>query len=153
MQNKPITHLSMFSSSEVNDSLESNMASGGHIGLETFSRVWLMGIFRVWLLGYWRYEIRWETFCANFFHPELYFDWAIGAAPTGDAPTTSEWSTISLPTQVRLILETWRVCNMWIRVNNTNINSPISFHLPQGHSLSEKRYHRICVNPLLHNHN
>ena len=33
---------------------------------------------------------------------------AVGAAPTGDAPTTSEWSTISLPTQVRLILETWR---------------------------------------------
>ena len=32
----------------------------------------------------------------------------VGAAPTGDAPTTSEWSTIWLPTQVRLILETWR---------------------------------------------
>ena len=32
----------------------------------------------------------------------------VGAAPTGDAPTTSEWSTILLPTMVRLILETWR---------------------------------------------
>ena len=32
----------------------------------------------------------------------------IGAAPTGDAPTTSEWSTIQLPTNVPLILETWR---------------------------------------------
>ena len=32
----------------------------------------------------------------------------VGAAPTGDAPTTSEWSTISLPTKVRLILETLR---------------------------------------------
>ena len=32
----------------------------------------------------------------------------VGAVPTGDAPTTSEWSTISLPTQVRLILETWQ---------------------------------------------
>ena len=32
----------------------------------------------------------------------------VGAAPTGAAPTTSEWSTISLPTQVCLILETWR---------------------------------------------
>ena len=32
----------------------------------------------------------------------------VGAAPTGDAPTTSEWSTILLPTKVRLILETWR---------------------------------------------
>ena len=32
----------------------------------------------------------------------------VGAAPTGDAPTTSDWSTIWLPTKVRLILETWR---------------------------------------------
>ena len=32
----------------------------------------------------------------------------VGAAPTGDAPTTYEWSTILLPTKVRLILETWR---------------------------------------------
>ena len=32
----------------------------------------------------------------------------VGAAPTGDAPTTSEWSTILLPTKVRLILDTWR---------------------------------------------
>ena len=31
-----------------------------------------------------------------------------GAALTGDAPTTSEWSTILLPSMVRLILETWR---------------------------------------------
>ena len=27
-----------------------------------------------------------------------------GAAPTADAPTTSEWTTILLPTKVRLIL-------------------------------------------------
>ena len=32
----------------------------------------------------------------------------VGAAPTGDAPATSELSTILLPTKVRLILETWR---------------------------------------------
>ena len=32
----------------------------------------------------------------------------VWAAPTGDAPTTSEWSTILLPTKVCLILETWR---------------------------------------------
>ena len=32
----------------------------------------------------------------------------VGAAPAGDAPTTSEWSTILLPTKVRLILEVWR---------------------------------------------
>ena len=30
----------------------------------------------------------------------------IGAAPTGDAPTTSEWSIIWLPTKERVILET-----------------------------------------------
>ena len=30
------------------------------------------------------------------------------AAPTGDAPTTSEWSAILLPTTVRLILEILR---------------------------------------------
>ena len=32
----------------------------------------------------------------------------VGAAPTGDAPTTSELSTILLPTKVRLILEILR---------------------------------------------
>ena len=31
----------------------------------------------------------------------------VWAAPTGDAPTTSELSTIILPTKVRLILEIW----------------------------------------------
>ena len=34
----------------------------------------------------------------------------VGAAPTGDAPTTSEWSTIIFPTKLRLILEVWRYC-------------------------------------------
>ena len=29
----------------------------------------------------------------------------VGSAPTGDAPTTSEWSTILLPTKVWLVLE------------------------------------------------
>ena len=32
----------------------------------------------------------------------------VGATPTGDAPTTSEWSTIQLPTKLPLILEIWR---------------------------------------------
>ena len=32
----------------------------------------------------------------------------VGAAPTGDAPTTSEWSTIVLLINVRLMLEIWR---------------------------------------------
>ena len=31
----------------------------------------------------------------------------VGAAPTGDAPTTSERSTFLLPTKVPLILEIW----------------------------------------------
>ena len=32
----------------------------------------------------------------------------VGAAPTGDAPTTSEWSTILWFSKVRLILEVLR---------------------------------------------
>ena len=32
----------------------------------------------------------------------------VGAVPTGNAPTTSEWSTILLPTRARLILEVLR---------------------------------------------
>ena len=35
----------------------------------------------------------------------------VGAAPTGDAPTISEWSPILLPTKVWLILETLQYCN------------------------------------------
>ena len=34
----------------------------------------------------------------------------VGAAPTGDAPTTSEWSTILWLTKVCLILEVLRYC-------------------------------------------
>ena len=37
----------------------------------------------------------------------------VGAAPTGDAPTTSELSTILLPTKVRLILEVLRYVRGW----------------------------------------
>ena len=29
----------------------------------------------------------------------------VGAAPTGDAPTTSEWSTTLLPAKVQLIID------------------------------------------------
>ena len=32
----------------------------------------------------------------------------VGAAPTGDAPTTSEWSTLLLPSKVWFILDVWR---------------------------------------------
>ena len=37
----------------------------------------------------------------------------VGAAPTGGAPTSSEWLTIVLPTKVRLILDIWRYSYMW----------------------------------------
>ena len=38
----------------------------------------------------------------------------VGAVPKGNAPTTSEWSTILLPTKVQLILEVWRQSpNQW----------------------------------------
>ena len=38
----------------------------------------------------------------------------VGAVPTGDAPTTSEWSTSLLPTKVRLILEMWQISHLEI---------------------------------------
>ena len=37
----------------------------------------------------------------------------VGATPTGDAPTTSEWSTILLPIKVRLILEILQYFKYW----------------------------------------
>ena len=40
----------------------------------------------------------------------------VGAAPTGDAPTTSEWSTILLTTKVRLILEILRYISYFIKI-------------------------------------
>ena len=36
LYNRPIIHISMIFSSKVNESLESNMTSGGYIGFETF---------------------------------------------------------------------------------------------------------------------
>ena len=38
----------------------------------------------------------------------------VGAAPPGNAPTTSEWSTILLPVRVRLIIEFWRYVSLQI---------------------------------------
>ena len=34
--------------------------------------------------------------------------------PTDDAPTTSEWTTILLPSKVQLILEVWGYLHQWI---------------------------------------
>ena len=41
----------------------------------------------------------------NPLNPGVKYEDVVGAAPTGDAPTTSEWSTILLHTKVWLILE------------------------------------------------
>ena len=46
----------------------------------------------------------------------------VRAAPTGDAPTTSEWSTILLPTNVRLILE---ILRYWSNRHYLMIDSPV----------------------------
>ena len=35
---------------------------------------------------------------------EVEYEDVVGAAPTGDAPASSKWSTISLPIKMRLIL-------------------------------------------------
>ena len=73
----------------------------------------------------------------------------VGAAPIGDAPTTSEWSTILLPTIVHLILETWRYVvsfvsilkkkKKWLNRFDCNLSKT------QGlHSVSAKTsYHQI----------
>ena len=47
----------------------------------------------------------------------------VGAAPIGDAPTTSEWSTTLLPTKVWLILEVWVYItkNFYILIDLTSI--------------------------------
>ena len=52
----------------------------------------------------------------------------VGAVPTGDASTTSEWSTISLPTEVCLILEVLRY--IW-----TNIVSTVCNMVPARHEV------------------
>ena len=47
----------------------------------------------------------------------------VGAAPAGDAPTTSEWSTSLLPTKMRLILQIWQylfhfIIEQWQQICN-----------------------------------
>ena len=43
----------------------------------------------------------------NLLKPSVKNEGVVGAAPTGDAPTTSEWSTILWPTKVCPISEVW----------------------------------------------
>ena len=45
-------------------------------------------------------------------------EYVVGTAPTGDAPTTCEWSTILLPTKVRLILEVLRYVYLFFQVTS-----------------------------------
>ena len=78
----------------------------------------------------------------------------VGAAPAGDAPTTSEWSTILLPTNVRFILEVWRK----LKLHATTCYISIVYydiHFPMVHlitsSTNELCYcqndHRILIFP------
>ena len=64
----------------------------------------------------------------------------VGAAPTGDTPTTFEWSTMLLPTKVRIILEVWRYVL-------SNVSVSISKQLPQMNYYP----HTHIIDPNVHN--
>ena len=50
----------------------------------------------------------------------------VGAAPTGDVPTTSEWSTILLPTNMCLTLEVWgQLPNIMVPANRFQVKYEI----------------------------
>ena len=50
----------------------------------------------------------WSCFCPIYWKQVLSREWRCSwRSATGDAPTTSEWSTILLPTKVQLILNIW----------------------------------------------
>ena len=77
---------------------------------------------------------------------------AVGAAPTGDAPTTSELSTILLPTKVRLILEVLRYLSSLYKLNLFEENPDIPLHgvsLLKINSLRAK-FRRGIINIHLH---
>ena len=56
----------------------------------------------------------------------------IGAAPTGDAPTTSVWSTILLPTKVWLILEVWECIQIGGHVENVHQGKKVYLRRPNS---------------------
>ena len=64
LQDVPVTHLSMLSSSEVNDGLKSNMASKGHIWFFGISHGVIEEGYGV-IIGV--LKVSWETFRVNFF--------------------------------------------------------------------------------------
>ena len=70
----------------------------------------------------------------------------VGAAPTGDAPTTSEWSTILLPTKAGIISETWRYLEA--KITRLYCLWEMIFHSRQDHlSISfHQLYENLSVN-------
>ena len=82
----------------------------------------------------------------------LIWEWrnedAVGATPTGDAPTTSELSTILLPTKVRLILDVLRY--IFYQCANFEITRPLGREFT-GHMWinGDLRYHNANVLSLL----
>ena len=65
--------------------------------------------------------------CPSHWSQVLSREWRCSwAAPTGGAPTTSEWSTILLPSKVRLILETWRYTKRTLHDDDTYMESHFS---------------------------
>ena len=65
----------------------------------------------------------------------------VGAAPTGNAPTTSERSTSSLSTKVRLTLEVWRHITGNIAVYV--ISNPFVLYTPSGHETQQERHNYV----------
>ena len=64
----------------------------------------------------------------------------VGAAPTGDAPTTPEWSTVLFLTKVRIILEIWwyvlKAPLQWVRRQTTLQSSSHDFLLLNPHRIA-----------------
>ena len=62
----------------------------------------------------WMFLVSFSVLCLCPIHWSQVSSWewryVVGAAPTGDAPTTSEWSAILLPTKVWLILGLRVIC-------------------------------------------
>ena len=72
------------------------------------------------------------------------------AAPGGDAPNTSEWSTIQLPAKVRLILQTWLYFFYVLRFYVFRFSSAADIVTDSQRSLSnaEPSVRRASVRPL-----
>ena len=104
------------------------MISNDIVPIEQHHLKWLMSSFEIWYLGIYNYALNQINILSNLWYkshqiPKLKCflsrlivvfahstearcqvknEDVVGAAPTGDAPTTSEWSTILLPAKVHL---------------------------------------------------